>query len=169
MRRAFIVALGLATALVLAGCTLFYPNAGTPNSELIKPTGSSSVTPGDETSQGEASSPSASPSPSPSVSPTMAPAVLNILYSDTSAGVLNVVAEVNNFAEDGGSCILSYYQGTTATAIATVKAERNVTSTQCFPFNVSFSSVPKGTVSLTVSYKSDNHIGESQKFEVIIP
>ena len=53
MRRAFIVALGLATALVLAGCTLFYPNAGTPNSELIKPTGSSSVTPGDETSQGK--------------------------------------------------------------------------------------------------------------------
>jgi hypothetical protein len=169
MKRAFIVALGLATALVLAGCTLFYPNAGTPNDELIKPTGSSSVTPGDETSQGEATSPSTSPSPSPSVSPTMAPAVLNILYSDTSAGVLNVVAEVNNFAEDGGSCILSYYQGETATAIATVKAERNVTSTQCFPFNVSFSGLPKGTLSLTVSYKSDNHIGESQKFEVIIP
>jgi hypothetical protein len=169
MRRAFIVALGLATALVLAGCTLFYPNAGTSNSELIKPTGSSSVTPGDETSQGEATSPSTSPSPSPSVSPTMAPAELNILYSDTSAGVLNVVAEVSNFAEDGGSCILSYYQGTTATAIATVKAERNVTSTQCFPFNVSFSSVPKGTLSLTVSYASNNHIGESQKFEVIIP
>jgi hypothetical protein len=99
----------------------------------------------------------------------MAAAVLNILYSDTSAGVLNVVSEVSNFAEDGGSCILSYYQGETATAIATVKAERNVTSTQCFEFNVSFSGLPKGTVSLTVSYKSDNHIGESQKFEVIIP
>lgn len=169
MKRAFIVALGLATALVLAGCTLFYPNSGTPNEELIKPTGSSSVTPGEETSQGEATSPSASPTPSPSVSPTMAPAELNILYSDTSAGVLNVVAEVSNFAEDGGSCILSYYQGTTATAIATVKAERNVTSTQCFPFNVSFSAVPKGTLSLTVSYSSNNHIGESQKFEVIIP
>ena len=169
MRRTFIVALGLATALVLAGCTLFYPNAGTPTDELITPTDSASVAPGDETSQGEATSPSASPSASPSPSPTMEAAVLNILYTDTSAGVLNVVSEVSNFAEDGGSCTLSYYQGETATAIATVKAERNVTSTQCFPFNVSFSGIPKGSLMLTVSYKSDNHIGESQKFEVIIP
>lgn len=167
MRRTFIVALGLATALVLAGCTLFYPNSGTPTDELIDPNASASVAPGEENSQGEATSPTNSPSPS--VSPTMAAAVLNILYTDTSAGVLNVVSEVSNFAEDGGSCILSYYQGETATAIATVKAERNVTSTQCFEFNVSFSGLPKGTVSLTVSYKSDNHIGESQKFEVIIP
>jgi hypothetical protein len=170
MKKAFIGALGLATALVLAGCTLFYPNSGNPNDELIDPTGSASVEPGEETGPGEATAPSNSlPSPSPSASPTMATAVLNILYTDTSAGVLNVVAEVNNFAEDGGSCTLSYYQGTTATAIATVKAERNVTSTQCFPFNVSFSAVPKGTLSLSVSYKSDNHVGESQKFEVVIP
>lgn len=169
MRRTFIVALGLTTALVLAGCTLFYPNSGTPTDELIDPNASASVAPGDETSQGEATSPSASPSASPSPSPTMEAAVLNILYTDTSAGVLNVVSEVSNFAEDGGSCTLSYYQGETATAIATVKAERNVTSTQCFPFNVSFSGIPKGSLMLTVSYKSDNHIGESQKFEVIIP
>jgi hypothetical protein len=170
MRKAFIVALSLATALVLAGCSLFYPNSGTPTDELIDPSSSSaSDSSAEEANPGDTVSPSNSPSPSPSVSPTMAPAVLNILYSDTSAGVLNVVAEVNNFAEDGGSCTLNYYQGATATAIATVKAERNVTSTQCFPFDISFSAVPKGSVSLTVSYKSDNHIGESAKFEVNIP
>jgi hypothetical protein len=169
MKRAFIVALGLATALVLAGCTLFYPNSGTPTDELTDPTVSASDAPGEEGTQGEITSPLASPSPSPSVSPTMAPAEMNVLYTDTSGGSLYVVAEVTNFAEDGGSCTLSYYQGATATAIATVKAERNVTSTQCFPFNINFSAVPKGSIALTVSYKSDNHIGESEKFEVNIP
>jgi hypothetical protein len=164
MKKAFIVALSLATALVLTGCTLFYPNSGSPE-DLIDPTVSATDAPAEETASEE----SASPSPSPSVSPTMAPALLQILYTDTSGGVLNVVAEVTNFAEDGGSCILSYYQGATATAVGTVMAERNVTSTQCFPFNVDFSKVPKGAIELTVSYSSENHLGESEKFEVIIP
>jgi hypothetical protein len=164
MKKAFIAALGLTTALVLTGCTLFYPNSGSPE-DLIEPSTSSSETPAEESGTEQ----SASPSPSPSVSPTMAVAQLQILYSDTSAGVLNVVAEVTNFAEDGGSCTLSYYKGTTATAIGTVKAERNVTSTQCFPFNVDFSLVPKGALELTVKYESANHIGESEKFEVTIP
>jgi hypothetical protein len=162
MKKAFIAALSLATALVLTGCTLFYPNSGSPE-DLIEPNSEISEAPAEETS------PEASPSPSPSVSPTMAPALLQILYSDASGGVLNVVAEVTNFAEDGGSCTLSYYKGTTATALGTVQAERNVTSTQCFPFNIDLASVPKGNLQLTVSYSSENHIGESEKFEVTIP
>jgi hypothetical protein len=162
MKKAFIVALSLATALVLTGCTLFYPNSGSPE-DLIEPSSEISEAPAEETT------PEASPSPSPSVSPTMAPALLQILYSDASGGVLNVVAEVTNFAEDGGSCTLSYYKGTTATALGTVQAERNVTSTQCFPFNIDLASVPKGDLELTVSYSSENHIGESEKFEVTIP
>jgi hypothetical protein len=170
MRKAFIVALSLATALVLAGCTLFYPNSGTPTDELIDPSSSSaSDSSAEEANPGDTVSPSNSPSPSPSVSPTMAPAVFFIQEFDASSGSLYVRAEVTNFVEDGGSCTLNYYQGATATAIATVKAERNVTSTQCFPFDISFSAVPKGSVSLTVSYKSENHIGESAKFEVNIP
>ena len=162
MKKAFIAALGLATALVLTGCTLFYPNSGSPE-DLLEPTSEVSEAPAEETN------PEASPSPSPSVSPTMAPAILQILYSDASGGVLNVVAEVSNFAEDGGSCTLSYYKGATATVLGTVKAERNVTSTQCFPFNIDLASVPKGDLDLTVSYSSENHIGESEKFEVRIP
>ena len=159
MKKAFIVALGLVTALVLTGCTLFYPNSGNPE-DLIGPPASSSE-PSDDPNSTEQSG---SPSPSPSVSPTLAVAQLQILYTDTSAGLLNVVAEVTNFAEDGGSCTLSYYKGTTATAVATVKAERNVTSTQCFPFNVNFSAVPKGALELIVKYESANHFGESEKF-----
>lgn len=162
MKKAFIAALGLATALVLTGCTLFYPNSGSPE-DLLEPTSEVSEAPAEETN------PEASPSPSPSVSPTMAPAILQILYSDASGGVLNVVAEVSNFAEDGGSCTLSYYKGSTATVLGTVKAERNVTSTQCFPFNIDLASLPKGDLELTVSYSSENHIGESEKFEVRIP
>jgi hypothetical protein len=170
MKRAFIVALGLATALVLTGCTLFYPNSANPE-DAAEPTSSSSEAPAESTSpeMSSATSPSPSPSPSPSVSPTMAPALFQILYTDTSGGVLNVVAEVTNFVEDGGSCTLSYYSGATATAIGTVKAERNVTSTQCAPFNINFSAVPKGTLQLTVKYESENHLGESEKFEVKIP
>jgi hypothetical protein len=171
MRKAFIVALSLATALVITGCTLFYPNSGTPTDEVIDPSASSAEVPGEATSPGQATTPSTSTSasPSPSVSPTMAPAVFFIQEFDASSGSLYVRAEVTNFVEDGGSCTLSYYQGATATAIATVKAERNITSTQCFPFDINFSAVPKGSLALTVSYKSDNHIGESAKFEVNIP
>ena len=166
MKKAFIVALGLATALVLTGCTLFYPNSANPE-DAAEPTNSMSEAPSESKNPEESAT--SSPSPSPSVSPTMKPALFEILYTDTSGGVLNVVAEVTNFAEDGGSCILSYYKGSTATAVATVKAERNVTSTQCFPFNVDFSAVPKGVLELTVSYLSENHLGESEKFEVTIP
>lgn len=162
MKKAFIVMLSLATALSLTGCTLFYPNSGSIEDGL-EPTSATSEAPADSTD------PEESPSPSPSVSPTMAPAQLGILYSDASSGVLNVVAEVTNFAEDGGTCTLSYYKGTTATALGSVKAERNVTTTQCFPFNIDLASVPKGALQLTVSYLSENHIGESDKFEVNIP
>ena len=166
MKKAFIVALGLATALVLTGCTLFYPNSANPE-DAAEPTNSMSEAPSESKNPEESAT--SSPSPSPSVSPTMNPSLFEILYTDTSGGVLNVVAEVTNFAEDGGSCILSYYKGSTATAVATVKAERNVTSTQCFPFNVDFSAVPRGVLELTVSYVSENHLGESEKFEVTIP
>jgi PBP1b-binding outer membrane lipoprotein LpoB len=162
MRRAFIVALGLATALVLAGCTLFYPNSGAPE-DTIEPSASQT----EDSSNPE--TPTESASPSPSVSTTMAPATLQIIYSDASGGVLNVVAEVTNFAEDGGNCVLSYFQGDAASILATVKAERNVTTTQCFPFNVDLASLPKGAMTLMVSYESANHLGESEKFEVIIP
>jgi predicted small lipoprotein YifL len=162
MKKAFIVMLGLATALSLAGCTLFYPNSGSVE-DGFESTSEASEAPA------ESGGADQSPSPSPSVSPTMAPAQLGILYSDASGGRLNVVAEVSNFAEDGGSCTLNYYKGTTATVLGTVQAERNVTTTQCFPFDIDLASVPKGALQLTVSYLSENHIGESDKFEVNIP
>jgi len=166
MKKAFVVALGLTTVLVLTGCTLFYPNSGNPD-DAAEPTNSSSEAPAESMSPEESTA--SSPSPSPSVSATMAPALLEILYTDTSGGFLNVVAEVTNFAEDGGSCTLSYYQGSTATTLGTVKAERNITSTQCFPFNIDLAAVPKGNIELTVRYESENHFGESEKFEVTIP
>lgn len=164
MKKAFIGLLGLATVVALTGCTLFYPNSGGPE-DLISETPIASEAPADSSSPED--SPSASPSPSPSAS--QGPALFQILYSDASGGSINVVAEISNFSEDGGSCTLSYYQGSTATVVETVKAERNVTTTQCFPFNAALTGVPKGPVQFTVSYESTNHIGESAKFEVNIP
>jgi hypothetical protein len=161
MKKAFIATLGLASALALTGCTLFYPNPGRP--EDVSPAASSSETPV------ESISPDESASPSPSASSTKSPAMFQIQQSDVFGGALNVVAEVTNFAEDGGTCTLSYYQGSVATVLGTVRAERNVTSTQCFAFNIGLASVPKGTIQLTVSYESDSYSGESNKFEVNIP
>jgi hypothetical protein len=162
MKKAFIVMLGLATALSLTGCTLFYPNSGSIEDGL-EPTSATSEAPA------ESAEPEQSPSPSPSNSLMTTKLDLRFDALDASGGSLLVVAEILNLIDDGGTCTLSYYQGSSPTALGTVKAERNVTSTQCSPFNIDLASVPKGALQLTVSYLSENHIGESDKFEVNIP
>ncbi len=162
MKKAFIVMLGLATALSLTGCTLFYPNSGSIEDGL-EPTSATSEAPA------ESAEPEQSPSPSPSNSLMTTKLDLRFDALDASGGSLLVVAEILNLIDDGGTCTLSYYQGSSPTALGTVKAERNVTSTQCSPFNIDLASVPKGALQLTVSYSSENHIGESDKFEVNVP
>jgi hypothetical protein len=164
MKKAFIVMLGLATALSLAGCTLFYPNSGSVE-DGFESTSEASEAPAESTDPEQTTS----PSPSPSSSLLATKIDLRLEAVDASSGSLLVVAEILNLIDDGGTCTLSYYQGSSPTALGTVKAERNVTSTQCSPFNIDLASVPKGALQLTVSYLSENHIGESDKFEVNIP
>jgi hypothetical protein len=162
MKKAFIVMLGLATALSLTGCTLFYPNSGSIEDGL-EPTSATSEAPA------ESAEPEQSPSPSPSNSLMTTKLDLRFDALEASGGSLLVVAEILNLIDDGGTCTLNYYQGSSPTVIGSVKAERNVTTTQCSPFNIDLASLPKGALQLTVSYSSDNHIGESDKFEVNIP
>jgi hypothetical protein len=164
MKKAFIVMLGLATALSLAGCTLFYPNSGSVE-DGFESTSEASEAPTESTDPEQTTS----PSPSPSSSLLATKIDLRLEAVDASSGSLLVVAEILNLIDDGGTCTLSYYQGSSPTALGTVKAERNVTSTQCSPFNIDLASVPKGALQLTVSYLSENHIGESDKFEVNVP
>ena len=165
MKRILFAGFSVAALVALAGCTLFYPN----NDQTQDPVAQTSLTPSAFPSPSESAEPEATPSPSPSVATTKAAAKIQVLYSDTSQGFLEVIAEVTNFAEDGGQCKLVAYSGNTSKVVATFKAESNVGPTQCFPIKVEFSSLTKGTSTVAVAYESNSYIGESDKFEVNIP
>jgi hypothetical protein len=151
--------------VALAGCTLFYPT----NDQNQEPVAQTSLTPSAFPSPTESAKPDATPSPSPSVAISKAAAKIQVTYTDTSQGFLEVIAEVTNFAEDGGQCTLVSYSGNTSKVVATFKAESNVGTTQCFPIKVEFSSLTKGTSTVAVAYESNSYIGESERFEVNIP
>ena len=146
-----------ALTLSLSGCALLYPNWGTTQN----PSTSQSVEP--------STSASASESPSEST-PAKQPATVQIDQAsvDATSGFLSVVAQVTNFNEDGGQCTLTVQAGT-QTKKLTVKTESNVTSTQCFPMELSLSGLPKGTALVTVSYDSAARAGVSVGQSVVIP
>ena len=165
MKRILFAGFSVAALVALAGCTLFYPN----NDQNQKPEAQTSLAPSAFPSPTESAETEASPSPSPSIASTKAAAKIQVVFSDTSQGFLEVIAEVTNFAEDGGQCTLVSYSGNTSKVVATFKAESNVGTTQCFPIKVEFSSLTKGTSTVAVAYESNSYIGESDKFEVNIP
>jgi predicted small lipoprotein YifL len=165
MKRLLIAGISVAALVALAGCTLFYPN----NDQNQDPVAQTSLTPSAFPSPTESAEPEVTPSPSPSVTTTKAAAKIQVIYSDTSQGFLEVIAEVTNFAEDGGQCTLVSYSGNTSKVVGTFKAESNVGTTQCFPIKVEFSSLTKGTSTVAVAYESNAYSGESGRFEVNIP
>jgi hypothetical protein len=79
---------------------------------------------------------------------------------DATAGVVDVVAQVTNVAEDGGQCTLTVTSGGTSKS-QTVRAESNVETTQCYPMEVSLAGLAKGSASITVTYKSAGFVGTS--------
>ena len=161
MKLILFAGFSVAALVALAGCTLFYPN----NDQTQDPGAQSSVSPSPFPTPTE----EPEPSPSPSVASTKAAAKIQVLYSDTSQGFLEVIAEVTNFAEDGGQCTLISYSGNTSKVVGTFQAESNVGTTQCFPIKVEFSSLTKGTSTVAVVYESNAYIGESERFEVNVP
>jgi hypothetical protein len=165
MKRILIAGFSVAALVALAGCTLFYPNSD----QNQDPVAQTSLTPSAFPSPTESAEPEATPSPSPSVAISKGAAKIQVIYTDTSQGFLEVIAEVTNFAEDGGQCTLVSYSGNTSKVVATFKAESNVGTTQCFPIKVEFSSLTNGTSTVAVAYESNSYIGESERFEVNIP
>jgi hypothetical protein len=161
MKRILFAGFSVAALVALAGCTLFYPN----NDQNQDPVAQTSLTPSAFPSPTE----EPEPSPSPSVASTKAAAKVQVLGSDTSLGFLEVIAEVTNFAEDGGQCTLISYSGNVPKVVGTANAESNVGRTQCFPIEVDFSSLTKGTSTVAVVYESNAYIGESERFEVNVP
>lgn len=141
----------------LSGCALLYPNWGTTEN----PSTSQSAEPSASVSASESQSPTAPAKGSANV-------IIDQATVDATAGVISVVAQVTNFNEDGGLCTLTVQAGTQTKKIS-VKAESNVTTTQCFPMELSLAGLPKGTALVTVSYDSAAHAGVSTGQSVVIP
>ena len=158
------VALGALSLLVgLTGCDMFYPNWGQKTPPIGTP--SASDIPSEQPSESGSAAPSQSATPS---APVKLVAKINVLQSSVDSSGISVVAEAQNFSEDGGSCTLTYTNGSLKKSI-TVKAEANATDTQCFPMNLPLTGLPKGPGLVTVSYSSTTHLGSSAAIAVTIP
>ncbi len=150
-------------AMSLSGCSLIYPHWGATTFPTDSQTATYSASPS------ESASASASSTPSPTTKPVQA-ATLQILQAnvDGTAGVIDVVAQVTNTAENGGQCTLSVTSGS-VTKTQVVRAESNVDTTQCFPMEISFAGMPKGAATYKVSYSSAGFVGATAAQAVTIP
>lgn len=154
----------LTAAMLLTGCSILYPNWGSTQRPSDPQTSEPTVTPTESPTDAE------TPSPTPTATKPAAPATINVMQVgvDAANGEVYAVAEVTNAAEDGGSCTLTFVSGATTKTLV-VKAEANVTTTQCFPMNLRTKGLPKGAASVTVSYSSPNFVGTSTAFPISIP
>jgi hypothetical protein len=162
MKKLIAFSLTVLAATALSGCTLLYPNWGT------------DVSPSDSAAPSASSTPTESPatteSPSASAAPTKKSAEVVITDSgvDTTLGALYAVVEVNNIAENGGTCSLTF-TGVGTTKTFSAKAEANVNRTECYPLRISLVGLPKGAGFLTVSYESESSFGQSKSIGVVVP
>ena len=149
MKKSLAVSLAALSLMTLSGCALLYPNWGTDQN----PSSSQSPTASDV-------SPSPSASASASASPTVETAKFNFidLSVDSGTGYVSAVVEITNVSEDGGKCTFVLSSGSVSKTVS-VKAEANVSTTQCYPAMLPLSGVPKGKATLAVSYVSATHEG----------
>jgi len=150
-----------ALAAALSGCSALYPHWGATDFPTDSPSSSASAS--------ASASQSASASPTQSATPVQAAKVqLMNVNVDATNGVVDVVAQITNVSEDGGSCTLNVVSGSTSKQ-QSVRAESNVETTQCFPMEISLSGLASGTASVTVTYKSAGYVGSSLSQAITIP
>jgi hypothetical protein len=151
MKKSIATSLVALSLVSLSGCALLYPNWGTDQN----PSSSQSPTASDVSA-----SPSASTSAS--TSPAIEVAKFNFidLSVDSGTGYISAVVEVTNVSEDGGKCTIVLTSGSVSKTVS-VKAEANVSTTQCYPAMLPLSGVPKGKATVTVSYASSTHEGSA--------
>jgi hypothetical protein len=89
-------------------------------------------------------------------------------YVDVQGGVLQVVAQITNFSEDGGTCTATFTGGGKSTS-ATVSSESNAANTQCKTMEIPLGVLAKGAGVVTVKYDSAVHSGLSTGYSVVIP
>lgn len=154
-RKVFLAALALVLPLTLTGCDFL-----TPNWSVLQPT--HTPEPSDTPTASE------TPTPTPTKVPALQGVEVNIVYSSADATGIDVVAQALNVSEDGGSCTITVSQAATKKTL-TVKAESNVTDTQCFPIHLPLTGFVTGAATFTVSYESATSIGTSAINAIDIP
>lgn len=156
MKNLRILAIASILAVSVSGCSVLYPNWGKPT-DKPSPTATDTETP------------SPTPTETETPEPTKDPATVEIMdaYVDTQAGVMQVVAQVTNFSEDGGSCTLTFTGGNKSTSV-TVTAESNAANTQCKTMELPLGVLAKGVGKVTVKYDSSTHSGLSPETSVTI-
>jgi PBP1b-binding outer membrane lipoprotein LpoB len=157
MKKFASILVATAIALSLSGCSLLYPNWGTDQ----KPDTSQSAAPSESASE----TPSASPT---AVNKLKATLRIDDASADATAGVISVIAQVTNVAQDGGTCTLVLQVGNQTKRLA-FKAEANVNTTQCHPMEIPLAGLPKGTALVSVEYESKDYFGVSPAQSVVIP
>ena len=157
MRKLSVLAMSAILITTLSSCTLLYPNWGKPTNS---PTKTETGTP----------QPTDTDTGTPTTEPTnKANASVEIMdaYVDTPNGILQVIAQITNFSEDGGTCTLTFTGGG-KTATVSGKAESNAANTQCAPLELALGQLPRGSGSVTVTYDSATKHGVSPASAVTI-
>jgi len=159
MKNLRILAIAALLVASVTGCSVLYPNWG-------KPTDKPSPT----DTQTESPSPTPTETETVTPDPSKAPATVEIMdaYVDSQNGVLQVVAQVTSFSEDGGTCTATFSGGDKSSSI-TVTAESNAANTQCRMMEFPLGALAKGTGTVKVKYDSTVHSGVSAEASVIIP
>lgn len=166
MKKVLALATATFVAVSLTGCALLYPNWGTEQ----KPSDPASPSSSASASASEAPSETATPSESPSKVLGKADVVLFDAGLDLSVTPAKIyaMADVANFAENGGKCYLVFENGDFSKSVA-VTAEANVQRTQCALMELPVTGLPKGAGTVHVKYESENFAGESEKVSVVVP
>lgn len=162
-----------ASAMVLTGCSIFYPNWGAtslpeePTSEVTQtqtaepePTVTETAT---ETAEPE---PTASETQKPEPKKTDVEIIMAV--AEPEVGVLTVVARAPSVIDEGGKCTVRFQSGNFEKKF-TVKAEPSADYTQCHPIEIPLKELVAGEGIVTVSYSSDNYVGTSAASSVVIP
>lgn len=166
---------GLASAvLLLAGCSVFYPNWGAtslpeePELATSEPASTDTETESAEPEPSESETTAATESEEPKPEPKATDVEIIMAAVEPDYGVLTVVAQVPGVSDSDGTCTVRFQSGNFEQKL-TVKAEPSSSYTQCFPAELALKDLPSGRGLVTVSYQSDLYVGTSAATSVDIP
>lgn len=154
-RTLFAVTAALVLPVTLAGCDFLTPNWG-----ALRPTATATAT----------ATPTATSEPTPTQTsqPNKQPVSVAIVYASADESGIDVVAQALSISEDGGTCTLTVSQAGVKKVVS-VRAESNVTDTQCYPIHLPRTGFSAGAATFTVSYESATSLGTSSVNAIDIP